>query len=73
MNYKCKAVFGKIDCPLKYGCKRFTERTQMKQLYLSSVPYWNKECTFLVPVSVSLEEQREERFNDVQEHLEALK
>ena len=73
MNYKCKAVFGKIDCPLKYGCKRFMETTEPEQQYLTTVPYWNKECGFLVPLAVSLEEQREEQFNDVQEHLKALK
>ena len=49
------------------------ETTEPEQQYLTTVPYWNKECGFLVPLAVSLEEQREEQFNDVQEHLKALK
>ena len=49
------------------------ETTEPEQQYLPTVPYWNKECGFLVPLAVSLEEQREEQFNDVQEHLKALK
>ena len=67
MEYKCKAVFGKIDCPLKMGCKRFMEASEPRQKYLSCVPYWNGECSFKSPLSVSLEEQREEALRDAEE------